>query len=54
MTDVIMPEMNGKVCFDNLKELNPNVKVIIASGMGEIEKKKELETLLRLLKADSY
>ncbi len=43
--DLLMPEMNGKVCFENLKKLNPDVKVIIASGMGEIEKKKELERM---------
>ncbi len=43
--DLLMPEMNGKVCFENLKQLNPNIKVIIASGMGEIEKKRELEKM---------
>jgi len=43
--DLLMPEMSGQKCFENLKLINPQVKVIIASGMGEIEKKKELEKM---------
>ena len=43
--DLLMPEMNGKVCFEQLKQIDPGIKVIIASGMGEIEKKKELEKM---------
>jgi len=43
LLDLLMPEMNGTVCFENLKEVNPEVKVIIATGIGEFEKKKELE-----------
>jgi DNA-binding NtrC family response regulator len=43
--DLLMPEMNGKTCFEKLKVVDPGVKVIIASGMGEIEKKKELEEM---------
>lgn len=30
--DMIMPGMNGKDAFEELKKLNPNVKVIISSG----------------------
>lgn len=43
--DLLMPEMSGKTCFENLKLFDPEVKVIIASGMGELEKKKELEQM---------
>jgi len=43
LLDLLMPEMNGTVCFENLKEVNTDVKVIIATGIGEYEKKKELE-----------
>lgn len=30
--DLMMPEMGGKKCLQNLRELNPQVRVIIASG----------------------
>lgn len=43
--DLLMPEMNGTDCFKHLKSINPDIKVIIASGMGEVEKKKELEQM---------
>ncbi len=43
--DLLMPEMHGKICFENLKKINPEIKVIVASGMGEVEKKNELEKM---------
>jgi signal transduction histidine kinase/CheY-like chemotaxis protein len=43
LLDLLMPEMNGTACFENLKQVDPEVKVIIATGIGEFEKKKELE-----------
>lgn len=43
LLDLLMPEMNGTLCFENLKEINPEVKVIIATGIDEFDKKKELE-----------
>jgi PAS domain S-box-containing protein len=30
--DIIMPKMNGYVCFQELRKINPAIKVIIASG----------------------
>jgi PAS domain S-box-containing protein len=30
--DMVMPEMSGGEIFDRLKEINPNIKVILASG----------------------
>ena len=30
--DMIMPEMNGKETFDELKRLNPDVKILLVSG----------------------
>jgi DNA-binding NtrC family response regulator len=32
-----MPQMGGKQCFDRLLNLDPNVKVIIASGYSANE-----------------
>lgn len=32
--DLIMPEMGGKQCLEQLVKLNPNVKVVIASGFS--------------------
>ena len=29
---MIMPDMHGGVVFDHLKAINPNVKVLIATG----------------------
>ena len=37
LMDMIMPVMNGKECFRELKVLNPDVKVIMASGYTDIE-----------------
>ena len=45
LLDLLMPEMNGMACFENLKQVDPEVKVIIATGIGEFEKKKELEEM---------
>ncbi|MEN6616761.1 MAG: response regulator, partial [Syntrophorhabdus sp.] len=30
--DVVMPKMNGKVVFDNIQKLKPDVKAIFMSG----------------------
>jgi two-component system, cell cycle sensor histidine kinase and response regulator CckA len=30
--DLIMPEMGGKQCFDELAKMNPKIKVLVASG----------------------
>ena len=43
--DLLMPEMNGATCFENLKLINPEVKVIISSGVGEIEKRNQLKKM---------
>lgn len=32
LTDMIMPTMNGKECFYAMKEINPDVRVVMASG----------------------
>ena len=36
--DLIMPGMDGEETFENLKKINPDVKVILASGYGMNEK----------------
>ena len=45
LLDLLMPEMSGKACFENLRKIDPMIKVIITSGIGELEKKKELEKM---------
>ena len=45
LLDLLMPEMDGTTCFKYLKMINPDVKVIISSGMGEQSKKIELENM---------
>ena len=30
--DMIMPEMSGKETYERLKEINPNVKILLVSG----------------------
>jgi len=45
LLDLLMPKMSGKVCYENMKQIDPDVKVVITSGIGELEKKKELEKL---------
>ena len=32
LLDLIMPEMGGKQCLENLLQIDPNVKALIASG----------------------
>jgi len=40
LVDLIMPRMNGMVCFSKLKEINPDVPIVVASGIVEVSKKK--------------
>ena len=35
LLDMIMPEMNGRECFEKLKEIDPKVKVILTSGFSK-------------------
>jgi PAS domain S-box-containing protein len=44
LMDMIMPRMNGKECFKNLKAYDPDIKVIIASGYANVEAE-ELNTM---------
>ncbi len=39
--DMIMPGMGGKKCLEELRKINPNVKVIVASGYSHDEFGKE-------------
>ena len=45
LLDLIMPHMNGAICFDRLKSINPAVKVVVSSGISDLHKKKEMERL---------
>ena len=42
LVDLIMPRMNGIVCFQKLKEINENIPVIVASGITEVSKKQSV------------
>jgi DNA-binding NarL/FixJ family response regulator len=33
--DILMPRMDGKECLEELLRINPTVKVIISSGVGQ-------------------
>ncbi len=35
--DMIMPVMNGKECFNGIKEINPDAKIVLASGFTKDE-----------------
>jgi len=35
--DIIMPRMDGKECLEQLLRINPDVKVIISSGVGQYD-----------------
>ena len=35
--DMIMPKMNGRLCFDEIKKFRPETKIILASGFTEGE-----------------
>jgi len=37
LLDMIMPEMNGKECFIELKKINPEIKVVLSSGFSREE-----------------
>jgi CheY-like chemotaxis protein len=43
--DMIMPEMNGKDTYDELKKINPKVKVLLVSGYSL---NKQIEELMAL------
>lgn len=40
--DLIMPKMGGEQCLERLRQINPRVKVVIASGHSEAKKSEEL------------
>jgi len=37
LLDMTMPKMNGEACFQRLRQLNPDVRVILSSGYNEQE-----------------
>jgi PAS domain S-box-containing protein len=41
--DMIMPEMNGKDCFLEMKKINPDAKVILSSGFSREEDVKNMK-----------
>lgn len=45
MLDMIMPVMNGRECFERIKEIDPAIKVIMASGFCRDEDLQKLKAL---------
>ena len=43
--DMNMPNMNGKEIFIKMKEIDPNVKVLLSSGYGHNEAVQEIINL---------
>ncbi len=43
--DLIMPDISGFTCYNELKMMNPKLKILIISGIGDDEKKRELRDL---------
>jgi CheY-like chemotaxis protein len=41
--DMIMPEMNGKECFEEIKKISPDAKVVLSSGFSRDEDINELK-----------
>jgi CheY-like chemotaxis protein len=42
LLDMIMPVMNGRDCFEQLKKINPDVRVVISSGFSREEDLQEM------------
>jgi two-component system cell cycle sensor histidine kinase/response regulator CckA len=42
LVDLIMPKMNGIICFQRMKEINQEVPIVVASGIVEVSKKKSV------------
>ena len=45
ITDMIMPQMNGKEVFKKIREINPDCPVIISSGLPKEQEMKEMQGL---------
>jgi PAS domain S-box-containing protein len=45
LLDLIMPHMNGVACFEKLKDVDPAIKVVVSSGISDLQHKKEMEKL---------
>ena len=43
--DLVMPEMSGKEVFRQLKELNPDIRVLLVSGYGQNSQVEEIMSL---------
>jgi PAS domain S-box-containing protein len=53
--DLIMPGMSGNRCLEELRKLNPDVKIVISSGYSDIEPmKKTIESGARSFIAKPY
>lgn len=44
LLDMIMPVMNGKACFEQLRKINPDLKVVLSSGFSREE---DLQDMMR-------
>ena len=42
LLDMVMPKMDGPETFNELKKINPNIKILITSGYGSTAKVKKM------------
>ncbi|HGY54975.1 MAG TPA: response regulator [Caldithrix abyssi] len=42
IVDLIMPKMNGVACFEQIRNLDKEVPIVISSGISEITKKESI------------
>jgi len=42
MIDLLMPKVNGIACYKEIRKINDSVPVIITSGVGEVNKRKDM------------
>lgn len=42
MVDLLMPKVNGITCFKEIRKLDTNIPVVITSGVGEANKRKDM------------
>lgn len=45
IVDLLMPEMNGKEVYDKIREFDPDVPIIISTGISEAKDKEALKNL---------
>ena len=45
IVDLLMPDMNGKECYEEIRQINAKVPVIISTGISDVAEKESLKQL---------